>query len=336
MIAFSAVLFGALFMIGLIFSLLMQTQPGLIEYYYRLVQARAYGRANLILIALIVTVFLISAVATYLLSNSLTKPIEQLGKYAQDIGKGDFEVNDFEFRDQELDDLNTALNVSIEQLGRYDADQKTFFQNASHELRTPLMAIQCQAEGIQVGIMDPAEASATILAETSRLSELVTDLLYIARIDAISTAFERQEADLRGLALTSMARQEAIAVGLGLTFASDFDEEPLTASCVIDLVSRALDNLISNAIRYAASRVTVSGFTEGSQAVIRVVDDGPGLTSELLGHVFERFYKGPGGNTGIGLAIVKSIAEQHGGKVTAANSADGGAVFTLSLPLEGT
>ena len=92
------------------------------------------------------------------------------------------------------------------------------------------------------------------------------------------------------------------------------------------------DNLLSNAVRYAASEITLSCHNRGDCVEICVSDDGAGIAPEAIPHVFERFYKGVGGNHGIGLSIVKSIAEQHKGSVTAKNASSGGAVFTITLP----
>jgi signal transduction histidine kinase len=103
---------------------------------------------------------------------------------------------------------------------------------------------------------------------------------------------------------------------------------------VAELISSAIDNLISNAIRYAVSEISVSCNLKGNHIQIIIADDGNGIEVEILPHVFERFYRGKGGNTGIGLAIVKSIADQHKGHVTAENGAKVGAIFTLTLPID--
>jgi signal transduction histidine kinase len=249
------------------------------------------------------------------------------------IGKGNFEANEFEFTAIELENLNTALNKSVRQLEAYDSKQKAFFQNASHELRTPLMSIQCHAEGISFGLMNSKEASETILQETHRLSDLVTDLLYISKIDNITTVYIAAKVDLLEILRSCSERQKTVAEKKGVKFSFDFGESAIEYECVDELISRALDNLISNAIRYAASEIILSCHKTPQHITISVIDDGNGIPTINIPRVFERFYKGSDGNHGIGLSIVKSVVEQHQGSITAQNTEHGGAIFTVVLPL---
>ena len=289
---------------------------------------------NTFLIVLVCVMFIISIFATFFLSNSITNPIEKLGLLASRIGQGDFTPSDFSFIDEEFENLNRALNNSARQLSIYDSNQKTFFQNVSHELRTPLMSIQCHAEGIAFGIMDNKKASETILQETNRLTELVTELLYISKIDNITTAYENTKVDLHEILRSCVQRQQSVAEKKGIRFSFDFTESAIEYKCVEKLVSRAVDNLISNAIRYASSEIILSCRRNQYRVTIGVADDGEGIKPESLPYIFDRFYKSEGGNYGIGLAIVKTIAEQHHGSVTAGNRENGGALFTIILPCE--
>ena len=328
--AFSAVLFFSFLFTAIIFNIAIRLFSPIDM---NIDEHTSIGRAGLILIALVGIMFIVSVIVTYFLSNSITRPIEKLGKFALRIGKGTFEINEYEFQDVELEDLNAALNHSVRQLGVYDRTQKDFFQNASHELRTPLMSIKIYAEGIVYGLMESKKAGETILQETDRLSELVTDLLYIAKIDNATMVYKTEKVNLITVLKDSAEKHEAVAQKNNIGFIFRFSVDSLYSEVIEELISRAVDNLISNAIRYAKSTITLSCLVEDSNFLIIVEDDGSGIEIEALPHVFERFYKGKGGNTGIGLAIVKSIADQHSGKVVAKNKAEGGAVFTLSLPM---
>jgi len=332
---FFAVLFFSFALTGIIFNLairLFAVRGEVNLYAYQYVETSGViGRIGLISIILMGVMFLVATIVTYFLANSITWPIEKLGQFARQLGHGDFTPNDYAFAEEELEVLNTALNKSARQLGIYNSEQKAFFQNASHELRTPLMSIKCYAEGISFGIMEPKQASETILQETDNLSDLVTDLLYIAKIDNITTAYQTSQTDLAQLIRDAVARQEALAAQRELRFVLDIDE--IHYECIAELIARALDNLISNAIRYAKTEIMLSCKQRMNGIEICVTDDGAGIEAEALPHVFERFYKGAGGNHGIGLSIVKSIAEQHNGHVTAENSDEGGgAVFAMTLP----
>jgi len=329
LVTFRLVLFISYLLTGIIFSIAVEIFPvGRYEHSHQLANFLA---RNQILLAILLMMFSVTLIATHLLASSITRPIEKLDKFALEIGKGNFIPNDFEFKEVELEDLNNALNQSVRQLGIYDNEQKTFFQNVSHELRTPLMSIQCYAEGIACGIMDPQQASATILQETEKLSELVTDLLYIAKIDNITTAYTKQEVDLIAVIHECANRQQAVASKKNIQFIFNFQAKVITFTGIKELLARAVDNLISNAIRYAKSRITLGCFQNGRQVKISVIDDGQGIEPEVMPHVFERFHKGSTGNTGIGLSIVNSIAKQHNGGVVAKNLDDGGAMFTITL-----
>ena len=328
--AFSVVLFVSFFLTVVTFNI--ATRILLInEHYEFFAEYTRLERTNLLLLVLIGIMFVVALIAAYVLSNSLTRPIEKLGEFALGIGKGDFTPNDFEFKEAELVDLNTALNKSVSQLGAYDNQQKIFFQNASHELRTPLMSIKVYAEGIACGLMEPKAAGKTILAETDRLTELVNDLIYIAQLDNITSIYTKSKVNLPQIIRDCAARQKAVADIKQISFVFDIGAEQIDFLCVPELISKAVDNLISNALRYAKSKITISCRKTPEETIISVADDGEGMDPDIIPHVFERFCKGKGGNTGIGLSIVKSIAEQSGGNVTAENSNEGGAVFTMTL-----
>jgi len=290
-------------------------------------------RAN-VFIGIVFLLFVITSIVTLFLSNSITRPIEKLGVLASKIGDGDFTPIDYAFMDEEFESLNTALNNSAKQLAVYDSEQKAFFQNVSHELRTPLMSIQCQAEGISFGLMEPKKASETILSEITRLSDLVTDILYISKIDNITTVYKTTKADLLEIMRSCKQRQQLVAEKKGIRISFDFNESSVEYECADELIIRAVDNLISNAIRYASAEIILSCKKSLNLITISVTDDGCGIEPECLPHVFERFYKGNNGNHGIGLAIVKSIVEQHQGNITVKNNTNGGAEFVITLPLK--
>jgi signal transduction histidine kinase len=195
------------------------------------------------------------------------------------------------------------------------------------------MSIQCQAEGISFGLMEPKKASETILTEINRLSDLVTDLLYISKIDNITTVYETVKVNLPDIIRSCAQRQQLVAEKKGIRFSFDFSETTIEYECIGELISRAVDNLISNAIRYASTEIILSCGKDQNQITICVADNGCGIEPESLPHVFERFYKTNGGNHGIGLSIVKSIVEQHQGSIAAKNNINGGAEFSITLPL---
>ncbi len=292
---------------------------------YHLVDTVNLAMAVIVAAAMVICFFMANVIA-----GSITRPVGALAAFAEEMGRGGFERKPFAFQDLEFDELGEAMNRSAEKLDAYDKDQHAFFQNVSHELRTPLQSIRCYAEGVEVGLMDPGQAGATIIAETDRLSELVEDLLYISRVDSITSHVEMQEGDLRDTLSLCAEHLRPMADKKGLRFVYDFAEEPVLLSYNEKHLYRAFSNLLSNALRYAGRTITLGCHSRGRQVEVSVTDDGPGIAPQDLPHIFERFYKGRDGKHGIGLSIVKSVVELHGGEI--AVDCSEGTRFTILFP----
>ena len=210
--------------------------------------------------------------------------------------------------------------------------QQTFFQNASHELKTPLMAIQGYAEGIQAGVMDTGSAAEVILAESDRMTELVDELLDISKIDMGRQPLTLSEMDVRELLYDSIRAVEPAAAGGGIAIVPDFPEKPVMVSCDDTRLRRAVTNILSNGVRYARSELRLTCRADKRYVTIRIQDDGDGIAEADLPHIFDRFYMGRSGKSGIGLALTKEIIHLHKGTIRAYNG-DTGAVFEISIPV---
>ena len=210
--------------------------------------------------------------------------------------------------------------------------QQTFFQNASHELKTPLMAIQGYAEGIQAGVMDTASAAEVILAESDRMTELVDELLDISKIDMGRQPLTLSEMDVRELLYDSIRAVEPTAAAGGITITPDFPETPIMVSCDDTRLRRAVTNILSNGVRYARSELRLTCRADKRHVTIRIQDDGDGIAEADLPHIFDRFYMGKSGKSGIGLALTKEIIHLHKGTIRAYNG-ETGAVFEISIPV---
>ena len=207
--------------------------------------------------------------------------------------------------------------------------RQSFFQNASHELKTPLMAIQGYAEGIQTGVLPVKDSAGVILEESDRMTELIEELLALSKIDSAQTKPKFRETDVTGII-------ESVADSFSPAFENSQKKletelcEEATIPCDERQIRKAVSNLIFNAFRFCNTAVTVGCANENGKVVITVSDDGDGIDKADLPHIFERFYTGKKGNTGIGLALAKEIIKTHGGDIKAYNR--GGAVFEISLP----
>ena len=210
--------------------------------------------------------------------------------------------------------------------------QQTFFQNASHELKTPLMAIQGYAEGIQAGVMDAGDAADVILEESDRMAELVEELLDISKIDMGRQQLALSEMDVRELLYDSIRAVEPAAAAGGITITPDFPETPVMVSCDDTRLRRAVTNILSNGVRYARSQLRLTCRADKRHVTIQIQDDGDGIAEADLPHIFDRFYMGKSGKSGIGLALTREIIHLHKGTIRAYNG-DSGAVFEISIPV---
>ena len=210
--------------------------------------------------------------------------------------------------------------------------QQTFFQNASHELKTPLMAIQGYAEGIQAGVMDTGSAAEVILKESDRMTELVDELLDISKIDMGRQPLALSEMDVRELLYDSIRAVEPAAAAGGIAIVPEFPEEPIMVKCDDTQMRRAVTNILTNGLRYARSELRLTCRADRRQVTIRIQDDGDGIAEEDLPRIFDRFYMGKSGKSGIGLALTREIIHLHKGTIRARNG-DTGAVFEISIPV---
>lgn len=274
----------------------------------------------------------LALLALWRASSAIRRPLNQLCSEAKRIGAGNFDPIDPDFAVREAEELRLAMNAMSEHLRRTDASKQDLMDNISHQLRIPLMSIVGYAQGIEQGVFDdPAKAAGTIVAESSRLTGVLNGLLTLSRLEsplmqpalsAIPTAeIARELLDNEGIALQhSDIRTRFEAEGSDLTAMGDRE-----------LLATVLDNLLSNAARYAKTEIVLSVRSEDERIRIAVADDGLGLAEEDIPHLFDRFYKGKDGHFGLGLTIARSAAAQMGGALTAANRPEGGAIFTLSL-----
>ena len=232
---------------------------------------------------------------------------------------------------EELRHLAVYFNQTLEALERSVAAQRHLIADASHELRTPLAAlrsnIQIFLEAERLPVEDRVELQEAIVAEVDDLTQLVSDVLELARGAAPSDAVEPVEVD--GLVRDAVSRTQRRAPGLEF----DLDIEPTVIMNNPDRVARAVQNVIDNARKWSPPETTVHVTLRDGTLTVR--DHGPGFREADLPSVFDRFFRAddarrmPG--SGLGLAIVKQAAEAHGGYAQAANADGGGASVVVNF-----
>jgi signal transduction histidine kinase len=218
------------------------------------------------------------------------------------------------------------------------ARERTFVSDASHELRSPLAALRTELE--LMARENPtgealADASRSAIEETDRLARLADDLLLLSRADDHRFALARHSvpaADLAHEAAERMRRRAAVDAP-DVTVAGDGG---LAVDVDRERVAQALDNMLDNALRHASHGVEMTSQARNGRVEIHVLDDGPGFPPDFLPHAWERFSRADpartDGGAGLGLSIVRTIAELHGGDAGAANRPAGGADVWISLP----
>lgn len=275
------------------------------------------------------------------------RPLEGMAVAAGSIHEGDMSVRVTPGDGRgEIGQLGLALNSMLDDLQDSFAAQKEseaklrqFLADASHELRTPLTSIQGFAELFRLGVanehVDQEVIMRRIEEESKRMRTLVDDLLLLARLDE-RRDIEPTVVDLGVLAADACS--DAVAVDADRQITLDAPQSVMVDG-VQDHLRQAIANLVSNALTHTPSgtAIEVSARVAGGRAQVMVRDHGPGLGDEALQHAFDRFWRADpsrvGPKAGLGLSIVSAIAESHGGIATAANHPDGGAIFTIDLPL---
>jgi two-component system OmpR family sensor kinase len=241
-----------------------------------------------------------------------------------------------------MDGMLQALDEARSEREQALDRQREFVADASHELRTPLTSIQANLELLQAegdGSDDDRHAVDSALSSTKRMSGLVSDLLLLARADAGRQA-ARTDLDLAQIAAGALEEVEPLA---GERRMESQLEGPLPMIGNPDELHRMVRNLLENAVRHTPEKTTVELTVrrDGDEALLEVLDDGPGIPQGIEDQVFDRFVRGEGpadtvsgGGSGLGLAIVRAVVRSHGGSVNAGKSTYGGARFSIRLPLE--
>ena len=163
------------------------------------------------------------------------------------------------------------------------------------------------------------------------MTELVDELLDISKIDMGRQRLTLSETDIRELLYDGIRAVEPAAAA-GIAIVPDFPEEPIVVKCDDTQMRRAVTNILSNGVRYARSQLRLTCRADKRYVTIRIQDDGDGIAEEDLPHIFDRFYMGKSGKSGIGLALTKEIIHLHKGTIHSYNG-DSGAVFEITLPM---
>jgi signal transduction histidine kinase len=270
----------------------------------------------------------------WLLTGAMFKPVSWMIEQADTISAREpGERLDITGGGAELQELATRLNAMLDRIEDAGARERSFLDDASHELRTPISIVRGELELARAGAAgnhEMVEALDSVLDEVERLERLAHNLLVLARSRSGSLTAGDNPVDLETVVdravrdVSRRADNQHVAIHRAGNAVVNGDESSL---------QRAVLNLLDNAVRYAATEVTVTIDAHPTLVAVTVVDDGPGF-GDVLPQAFDRFTRDPGrgGGMGLGLAITAAIATAHGGYVSANNQPAGGAHVCLRLP----
>lgn len=268
--------------------------------------------------------------------GAVLRPVEQLRVGAESItGSRRDDRLPVPCSEDEIQRLAVTLNGMLDRLSTARARQRAFVADAAHELRSPLTAMRTELEVAgRHGV--PEDLVPDLLADVVRLSRLVDDLLLLARADDASPSKDRfAPVDVADVLREAHDRCKGARVPVTLSLVDGLELPTLGEH---DALLRAVANLLDNAVRHAAGRVTLTGYPEAGSAVIEIADDGPGIPAADLERVFDRFTRlddgraRDEGGSGLGLAIVRELVRRHDGSVSLSDAGPG-LRATIRLPL---
>jgi signal transduction histidine kinase len=281
------------------------------------------------------------------IGRGISRPIADLADAAKRLGSGDLSYRvATKTRSQELTELTHAFNKMAEELERAEKLRNTLMADISHELRGPLTVLEgnLRAALDDVVKLDEGEL-ANLYGQTRHLIRLVNDLRELALAEAGHLPLTYSKVDVNTLIEEVIWNYALIAEEKGLSISHDLAGDLTTIEVDEVRLRQILSNLISNAIRHTPEdgRVNVQSRHTAKDFILSVTDTGEGITSEHLPYLFDRFYRTDKsrqretGGSGLGLAVVKALAESMGGHVTGSSEGiNQGATFSVVLPKEQT
>jgi signal transduction histidine kinase len=279
-----------------------------------------------------------------LLARRLTRPLRQLTAATQAMASGKLEQQVPIGSEDELGQLSASFNRMSADLARASETRRQMTADIAHELRTPLTVIAGYLESLRDGVLDPDQAQFEVMYdEAMHLQRVVEDLRTLSLADAGELALNLEPLAPRALLQRAVAAygHQAEQRQVALSVEAPPDLPPIRADG--ERMAQVLGNLLSNALKHTpdGGQITLAAQRQAGSVVLSVRDSGTGIAPEALPRIFDRFYRGDEGRqaqegqSGLGLAIAKSIVELHGGQIAARSTLGEGTTLTVSLPVGG-
>lgn len=300
----------------------------------------------------ILTLFIFSAaitlllvmIALYFLTDRFTKPIRQLAKATRSYAQGDFSyvVPEIHTRD-ELSELITEFNAMAASLSKLENSRRSFVANVSHEFKTPMTTIGGFINGILDGTIPPEKQKyylEIVASEVSRLSRMVNMMLNISKIETGNIDMNIEQIDISEKLVSVFLGFEQLISRKNIQISGFEDLPDVSVHGDSAMIEQVIYNLVDNAVKFTEEngRISVNAASDSKYVYFSVTNSGKGIPYEDLTKVFDRFYKVDTSrstdvkSTGLGLYLVKSIVELHGGTITAESEVDSFTRMTVRLP----
>lgn len=286
---------------------------------------------------------IIALIFVALLTKHITKPMNQMKAVAKKVASGEFTGRINVKGKDELSELSKSFNEMITELENLEKMRRDFIGNVSHELRTPLTSIKGFVDGIIDGVIPPEKHEyylRIVRDETSRMQDLVNDLLSLAKLQGGEVALEYSIFDINELIRRSVISLQQMFLEKNLEFNALFETERMFVRADLDSIQRVIINLLHNAIKFTPENGVIAAKTyyKKNKVVISIEDSGRGIPKEDLPGIFERFYKTDKSRSedrtgvGLGLAIVRNIINKHDETIKVESQEGHGTrfIFTLS------
>lgn len=295
--------------------------------------------------------FAVTFALVYLVSYRLTRPLRQMSAASKQYATGDFSTRISIkrsklrlFGQDEIDELIQAFNTMAQALATLEMSRRSFVANVSHELKTPMTTIGGFIDGILDGTIDEEKEKQylkIVSDEVKRLSRLVTGMLNMSKIEAGELDLKPQRFDISEMIFRTLLAFEQIIDGKNIEIKGldKMESNPVTADK--DMINQVVYNLVDNAVKFTpeGGYIDVSSKSDSEKVIVKIRNSGKGIPSEEVDKIFERFYKVDKSRSydvkgaGMGLYIVKTIIELHGGQIVARSELGEYTEFIFQLPL---
>ena len=285
---------------------------------------------------------LVGAVLAFFLARSQTRPLREIQSAVQEFTKGDLTRRVTLNCGGELEELGDAINRMAAELNRMEDSRRSFVANVSHELRSPLTSMRGYVQAMLDGTIPPEDSQkylGVVMDETTRLTDLVRDLLDLSRLESGKFPLNVAPFDLNELIRRTLISFEGRIDQKRIEVEVELADDPLTVMGDTSRIAQVVTNIVDNAVKFMPDDgtgrlgITTSREGRGVRTVIR--NNGPAIAENDLPYIFERFYKADkahtsGGGTGLGLSICQRIMHQHGSEITV-TSVPGDTAFAFVL-----